>query len=322
MTEINRPKLNLSALKWNKQSTPRAPENQEKKASINTNTSNLSMPKTTQATSQIQKANINNISANKTNPEPKVSEKIKNKELLNNNIVEKNKNQIETKNLESHKNANNPIKSSLQEKSSEKKDDEVNLTKSSLQETILKKEEQITKTEEKSIEETTKETIEENNKKINENWEIFSGYTSDFANKKEEALKESKKVKLPDSPKKIFFAIFTSLLILSSLALVIIFKVDKPTTNKIKANILDLIWKAEKKPAQAVETKTKESWEKSIYNSIWFSINYEKSNTGKYKIDWKILNNKNEFNNYIKNKIEKLKLEKLKKHLQEEKVAN
>jgi len=301
MTEINRPKLNLSALKWNKQSTTKTPENQEEKTSINQNTSNLNMiKKTKNINTEIKKPNIS----------------------VNTNIINKQEDKIEEVKVETKQdnqiNTEKTLENSTKIEKLENLNIDNNITKASLQETILKKEEELLKSENT---EKNAEIKEKTQQQINENWEIFSGYTSDFANKKEEALKESKKIKFPDSPKKIFFAIFTSLLILSSLALVIIFKVDKPVTNKLKTNILELIGKAEKKPVK-IEKKITETWSSKTYNSLWFSIKYEISNTNKYKIEWKILNNKNEFDDYIKNRIEKLKLEKLKEHLQEEKVAN
>jgi len=333
MTEINRPKLNLSALKWNKPSTTNNPINQEKKASINQNTGDLTMKKP-EISKQTENTTIKkpSISINKVKPAINTQATTLNKTPEIKTNIQKPENNIEIKKEEKQEN-----KTTSNTINTEKKSENIEQTK---QKTIENKENKnLTENEKTKLTEKIKETpnlekteeIKENTEikseanienkekeQINENWEIFSGYTSDFAEKKEKALKEAKKFKLPDSPKKIFFAIFTSLLILSSLALVIIFKVDNPTTNKLKTNVLELIGKAEKKPAK-IEKKVTETWTPKTYTSLWFNIQYEVSNTNKYKVEWKILNNKSEFDNYIKNKIDKLAKEKLKEHLQEEK---
>lgn len=307
MTEINKPKLNLDALKWN--FLKNKAENQDKKDIIenkSTHPNNKISIGTTQKENFIKNNNVeknvekeqknNNINKN-------ISKKLENNE----NIVDKqNKNNInpfnkKTENID-------PIQRITENLTKNNKE---NKKESDNTDNIIK--------ENKNLE---NQNTNNNLGTKNINKEIFSGYTSDFMNKKEEAIKESKKIKFPDSPKKIFFAIFSSLLILSSLVFIIIFKVDSPITNKLKTNILEIAWKKEQKIIKQKKKIIKMIWTNQEVKQLWFTLKYQLSNTNKYKIDWKILNNKNEFDNYIQNKIEKLKIEKLKKHLQEEKEKN
>ncbi len=308
MTEINKPKLNLDALKWN--ILKNKAENQEKKDIIekkSVDNTNKTPTISTQKENLIKTENINKKQENNINNN--INKNIDKKQDKNKNIINK----------QNQKNIN-PFN-----KKTENIDPIQRIT-----ENIDKKEENIKKENNNTTENIVKEqnnsdlqNIEDIKKDENINKEIFSWYTSDFLNKKEEAIKESKKIKLPDSPKKIFFAIFSSLLILSSLAFIIIFKIDNPITKKLKTNILEIVWqKTQKIEKKEINKIIKDTWTTKQLNQFWFIINYQLSNTNKYKIDWKILNNKDNFNKYIQNKLEKLKLEKLKKHIQEEKEKN
>ncbi len=303
MSETNRPKLNLNVLKWNTniiKKTENISENSIKKENTsNIKTSNISnntgIEKQTQVKLNISKPSI---SINK-NIQP-----IKSK-IQNNNII-------------TQQNTEKQVIPKIKEEIITDKKTSINTNKEEVQEIQ-------NNTQKNIITEKEKNTINNNQTPDNINWknttwEIFSWYTSDFIWKKEEALKESKKIRLPDSPKKIFFAVFSSLIILTWLAFIIIFKINSPITNKLKTNILEITWhKIDKKIIK--EIPKKELWTKQNITKNWFKITYQISNEQKYKIDSKIFINKIEFDKYLLNKIEKLKINKLKKHIQDEKIV-
>ncbi len=159
----------------------------------------------------------------------------------------------------------------------------------------------------------TKEKNQENQKK-----EIFSSYTSDFEEKKDEALKESKKIKIL-KPKKIVLLASSSFLIIILITWLIVFKFDSPITNKIKASILNLKTKQNTSNNENTKNTNKKNWDRKTNNILGTEIKYQISSNWNYKIDWKIFENKDEFENYLKIKTEKLKIEKLKEYLKNKK---